>query len=77
MEDTGIGIEAGVLARLFEMFRQADVSGKRTSGLGIGLALVKGLVEGHGGRVWAESEGLGKGSRFLVELPLVADAGGP
>ncbi len=77
VEDTGIGIEAGVLARLFEMFRQADVSGKRTSGLGIGLALVKGLVEGHGGRVWAESEGLGKGSRFLVELPLVADAGGP
>lgn len=71
VEDNGIGIDREMLDRLFTMFQQGEVAGERRPGLGIGLALVKGIVERHGGRVWAESEGVGKGSRFIVELPLV------
>jgi two-component system CheB/CheR fusion protein len=73
--DTGPGIEKDQLERIFEMFGQADhrPSGQRRAGLGIGLALVEQLVESHGGRIQAHSEGKGKGSRFTVELPL-ADA---
>jgi two-component system CheB/CheR fusion protein len=73
--DTGPGIEKDQLKRIFEMFGQADhrPSGQRRGGLGIGLALVEQLVESHGGRIQAHSEGKGKGSRFTVELPL-ADA---
>ncbi|NLC56481.1 MAG: PAS domain S-box protein [Armatimonadetes bacterium] len=71
VEDTGIGISRELLPRLFDMFRQGEVAGKRTSGLGIGLALVRSITELHEGRVWAESEGPGKGSRFSVELPLI------
>jgi two-component system CheB/CheR fusion protein len=73
--DTGPGIEKDQLKRIFEMFGQADhrPSGQRRGGLGIGLALVEQLVESHGGRIQANSEGKGKGSRFMVELPL-ADA---
>ncbi|MBI3948405.1 MAG: PAS domain-containing sensor histidine kinase [Armatimonadetes bacterium] len=73
VEDTGIGISAELLPRLFEMFRQGETGGSRRTGLGIGLALVKGLVERHGGRVRAESEGPGKGSRFVVDLPCPGD----
>ena len=72
VEDTGIGISPELLPDLFEMFHQGEVAGQRKPGLGLGLALVKGIVERHGGRVWAESDGPGRGSRFLVELPLVA-----
>ena len=71
VEDTGIGISPELLPSLFEMFQQGEIASQRAAGLGLGLALVKGIVERHGGRVWAESEGVGKGSRFLVELPLV------
>lgn len=71
--DTGIGMEQAMLEHLFEAFRQGEAGPGRTGGLGLGLALVKGLVERHGGRVWAESEGPGKGSRFTVELPLAAE----
>ena len=71
VEDTGIGISPELLLDLFEVFRQGEIASQRAAGLGLGLALVKGIVERHGGRVWAESEGVGKGSRFLVELPLV------
>jgi len=71
ISDTGDGIEAEQLAQLFKIFSRGERSAKRNqSGLGIGLALVRRLTEMHGGRVDAESEGLGKGSRFTVRLPL-------
>jgi PAS domain S-box-containing protein len=70
VRDSGIGIDATMLPRVFEMFSQATSALARAEGgLGIGLALVKGLVELHGGRVEAHSEGLGLGSVFTVLLP--------
>ena len=69
--DTGAGIEPAMLRRLFQPFMQADVTLDRSKGgLGLGLALVKGLVEMHGGEVCAHSDGPGKGAEFVVELPL-------
>jgi PAS domain S-box-containing protein len=71
VRDTGIGIAPEHLPRLFEMFSQVAPALERSQGgLGIGLSLVKGLVEMHGGRVEAHSEGPGKGSAFTVCLPL-------
>jgi PAS domain S-box-containing protein len=68
--DTGIGMDAEMLGRLFEPFSQADRAHERTRlGLGLGLALVKRLVELHGGTARAESAGLGRGSRFVLTLP--------
>ena len=73
VRDTGIGIPAESLPRIFDMFTQVDRSIERsTGGLGIGLALVKGLVEMHGGTVTAASDGPGKGSTFTVRLPVLA-----
>ena len=79
VRDTGIGIPAESLPRIFDMFSQVDRSIERsTGGLGIGLALVKGLVEMHDGTVSAASEGQGKGSTFTVSLPaLGTHAGAP
>jgi PAS domain S-box-containing protein len=72
VRDNGIGIPAGSLRNIFDMFSQVDRSIERaTGGLGIGLALVKGLVEMHGGTVLAESPGVGKGSTFTVRLPVL------
>jgi PAS domain S-box-containing protein len=72
-EDEGEGIDADFLPHVFERFRQADESKTRAhGGLGIGLALVKSFVEAHGGRVLAESAGVGSGSRFTVYLPRLA-----
>lgn len=70
VEDQGIGIAREHLGRIFEMFSQVELALDRSQGgLGLGLSLVKGLVEMHGGRITAESEGPGRGSRFVVELP--------
>jgi PAS domain S-box-containing protein len=72
VRDTGLGIPANDLPRIFDMFSQVDRSIERsTGGLGIGLALVKGLVEMHGGTVTASSPGQGKGSTFVVKLPVL------
>lgn len=71
VRDTGIGMTPEVLATVFEPFVQAEGSLARTrGGLGLGLALVRGLVELHGGTVRAASDGAGRGSEFVVELPL-------
>ena len=68
--DNGVGIGAGLLAHVFELFTQGQRSPDRSAGgLGLGLALVKSLVELHGGSVAAHSAGLGHGSRFTVTLP--------
>jgi signal transduction histidine kinase len=73
--DDGIGIAPEQLPHLFTMFTQADTSLERTrDGLGIGLTLVKAVVEMHGGTVVARSEGLGRGSEFEVRLAALEDA---
>jgi signal transduction histidine kinase len=78
VRDTGIGIAADQLPRIFELFSQADRSLERTQGgLGIGLTLVRQLVEMHGGRVEAHSEGAGKGSEFVVQLPIIVEPSVP
>jgi PAS domain S-box-containing protein len=70
VRDSGVGIPSAVLPRMFDLFAQGDRSLARSEGgLGIGLTLVRSLTELHGGRVEAASEGLGKGSEFVVRLP--------
>jgi PAS domain S-box-containing protein len=80
VRDSGIGIEPEILPHVFDTFAQADRTLERSSGgLGLGLALVKGLVALHGGEAQAESDGIGCGAEFTVRLPAIAapDAGGP
>ncbi len=76
--DSGIGIAPEMLARVFDMFSQVDRSHTQVGGgLGIGLTIVRQLVEGHGGQVSARSSGAGTGSEFTVRLPLVAHGNAP
>ena len=75
VKDTGIGISQEAIPRVFDMFVQEELRDHRpTIGLGIGLTLVRSLVEMHGGRVEARSEGPGQGSEFTVRLPLSSSA---
>jgi signal transduction histidine kinase/CheY-like chemotaxis protein len=78
VSDSGIGIAAEHLAGIFEMFTQVESSLERSrSGLGIGLTLVKTLVEMHGGTVEAHSDGPGRGSEFVVRLPVLVNVPEP
>jgi CheY-like chemotaxis protein len=83
VQDAGIGIASNMLSRIFEMFTQVENDRTRSGGgLGIGLALVRGLADLHGGNVTASSAGLGKGSEFRISLPhstgaVVAPASSP
>jgi CheY-like chemotaxis protein len=74
VRDDGIGIRPEMLRRIFEMFTQADrVEGRASEGLGLGLPLVRRLAALHGGSVEAHSDGPGRGSEFIVRLPLLKD----
>jgi PAS domain S-box-containing protein len=78
IEDTGVGMEAAVLAQVFEAFNQVETSRDDSQGgLGLGLALVKGLIELHGGTVTASSAGPGTGSSFALRLPVAGPPDGP
>jgi len=71
IQDTGIGINREDLERIFNAFEQGENSAsRRYQGTGLGLSLTRRLVELHKGRIWAESEGEGKGSRFRFFIPL-------
>ena len=72
--DQGVGIKPEFLPDVFERFRQDESTGARSKGLGLGLAIVRNLVELHGGSVKAESEGENKGSTFTITLPVNATA---
>ncbi len=75
IEDTGVGIAPGALETIFEVFAQVDGSLDRAQGgIGIGLALVRSIVDLHSGQVDASSEGPGKGSCFRVRIPLSTEA---
>ena len=71
ISDTGIGIDSEMVSRIFERFEQGDSSSRRSfGGLGLGLTIARHLTELHGGNIAAHSEGLGKGAKFSVILPL-------
>ena len=70
VSDQGVGIAQEELKAIFQRFHQVDGSSTRTfGGMGIGLALCKKIVDAHGGQIWAESDGKGHGSTFLIRLP--------
>ena len=71
VRDNGIGLEAASIARIFELFAQTPVPGEAPTGLGIGLSLARQFAEMHGGTLHATSAGLGKGSEFVLTLPVV------
>ena len=80
VRDNGVGIEPEMIGRLFKPFSQADPSPDRlesNTGLGLGLSIVKGLVEVHGGRVSAFSEGIGRGALFTIRLPVMVNGKEP
>jgi len=74
VRDAGIGISAEDLGSIFELFRQLEQPDRRPGGLGVGLALARRLVELHSGTIEANSDGVGKGSEFIVRLPELRDA---
>jgi len=75
VQDTGIGLAEDDLERVFSAFEQVDSSyGRKQQGTGLGLALSRELVHLHGGRIWADSDGQGHGTRFTVRLPLRLEA---
>ena len=71
MRDNGSGIEAGKREKVFDLFSRLD---SQIEGTGIGLALVKRIIESHGGRIWVDSDGPGQGCTFCFTLPLAAVA---
>jgi CheY-like chemotaxis protein len=75
IRDSGVGIAVRLLPHVFDLFTQGKElpPGRGQTGLGVGLSLVRTLVEGHGGRVEAYSEGPGKGTEFVVRLPIAAE----
>ncbi|MBM3272875.1 hypothetical protein FJY94_06460 [Candidatus Kaiserbacteria bacterium] len=74
VSDTGVGIPPETLPQLFKKFSRADAQKVNLLGTGVGLYLGKQFIEGMGGRIWAESDGLNKGSRFIIEFPVAAAA---
>ncbi|HEX6999843.1 MAG TPA: ATP-binding protein [Gammaproteobacteria bacterium] len=74
VRDTGAGIPPGALSDVFEMFSQLQTDDRRSAGLGIGLAIARELVLMHGGTLEARSEGIGRGSEFIVRLPVLEPA---
>jgi two-component system, NtrC family, sensor kinase len=75
VRDNGCGMSPDVREQVFEPFfsgRRSSTEDGRNSGMGLGLSIAHAIVESHGGRLWAESEGVGRGSRFVMELPAVA-----
>ena len=75
VSDNGVGMTGGQLLRLFRKFSplEGEVWGRGSRGSGLGLVICKGIVEAHGGRIWAESDGLGRGSRFTFTIPMVGE----
>jgi PAS domain S-box-containing protein len=70
VEDNGVGISGEMLPRIFDLFTQAEFASEKREGLGIGLSVVRDIVQLHGGTVTVRSDGIGKGSEFSVRLPL-------
>ncbi len=73
VQDTGKGIPADDLKKIFQEFYQVEPhTTRKHGGMGIGLSICRGLIEAHGGKVWAESPGPGKGTTFKVQLPFIS-----
>jgi signal transduction histidine kinase len=77
VRDDGVGLEPASLTRIFELFAQTPVAGEAPTGLGIGLSLARQFAEMHDGTLHAVSEGLGRGSEFILTLPVVVENGQP
>ncbi len=72
--DEGVGIPQEELERIFEKFYRVQAKDRKVAGTGLGLAICKGIVEAHGGEVWAESEGPGRGAVFKIRFPLASES---
>jgi signal transduction histidine kinase len=69
VKDTGVGLDQKTIDNLFQKFvRASDASKANATGTGLGLFVARQMIEAHGGKAWAESEGAGKGSTFIVEI---------